>query len=124
MFPTLGVTLFRLGHPQQNAFPFFVALAGGEIAVNLRSLYFGAPVPFDDIDRLGFWTFLWFAVFHRAQLAGSMTAGTGETFAFICCAMITTATEPMINPAPTSVRNVSVSCAKRVPRRMATMGFT
>src|SRR5205085_10665896 len=70
LFPTLSVTFLRLGHPQQNTLSLFVTLAGGEIPVNLRGLHFRAPVPPDDIDRLGLWAYRWLALFHCAQLPG------------------------------------------------------
>ena len=55
--------------------------------------------------------------------AGDLTsAGTGLTFD--CWTVITSATEPMINPAATIARAVRVSPAKRAPRIRATIGFT
>ena len=44
LFPALRMTLLRFGHAQQNASALFVSLAGGEIAIGLRRLDFGAPV--------------------------------------------------------------------------------
>ena len=41
LFPTRGVSLFGLGHAQQNAFSFFVRLAPGQIAIGLGCLHFG-----------------------------------------------------------------------------------
>jgi hypothetical protein len=50
LLPPPGVTLFRLGHADENAFAFFVALARGQIAIDLRRLYFRAPIFEDNFD--------------------------------------------------------------------------
>jgi len=122
-----GMPLLRFRHPQQDAFAFLVLLAFGEIAINLCCLNFGPPIAPDDFDR--FLSILrsvgWVVVLHRAQSVPAMDAAKGAVApAFICWAVITTATEPIINPAPKSVRNVNFSPANAVPSKTATTGFT
>ena len=61
----------------------------------------------------------------RVQSAGSSAAlKAGSTRARSCCAVIISATEPMIRAAATNMRTVTVSPAKKVPSRTATIGFT
>src|SRR5437879_8527503 len=136
LLPTLCMALFRFGHPQENAFAFLVPLALGQIAIGLRSLDFRLPVALDDFDcflsirstavqdRFFRITRRIFAA-HNFQSSGSNAAlMVGSTLALSCCAVITSATEPIMKPAATSVRMVTVSPAKRAPNRTATIGVT
>src|SRR6059058_2319987 len=138
------MTLFRICHAQKNAFAFFVALTLREIAVGLRGLDFGLPVAPCNIDRL---LMIFLLGGHatlkrkdgrfpmrrtgdrrslirlRVQSAGSIAAlKAGSTRARSCWAVIISATDPMIRVAATNVRTVTVSPAKKVPSRTATIG--
>src|SRR5438309_11484974 len=44
LLPTLRMTLFRFGHPQENALTFLVPLTLGQIAIGLRGLHFRLPI--------------------------------------------------------------------------------
>src|SRR5437899_841899 len=127
LLPTLRVPLFRFGHPQQNAFAFLVSLALGQIAIGLRGLDFRLPVARDHIDRFPSIFRLTRRIFaaHCVQSAGSNAALMGgSTLALSCCAVITSATEPIMRAAAINVRTVTVSPAKRAPNNTATIGFT
>ena len=129
-FPTLCVAFLGLRHSDQDSFAFFVLLAGRQIAVRLRRLDFRPPIALDHLNRLLparrslggggsiFWFVRWIAGLHLAQ-SGAAVADLGV----ICCAVITIATDPIINPAPRSVRMVKLSPAKAVPSRTATTGL-
>src|SRR5215472_13172657 len=118
--PTLCVALFRFCHAQENALSFLVALALSEIAIGLRGLDFRLPVTLRCFDRLSI-----LFVAHTPQSAGSSAALIGgSTRALSCCAVITSATEPMMRPPAINVRMVKVSPAKSVPNNTATIGFT
>src|SRR5207249_992360 len=44
--------LLRFRHTQENPFALLISLASRQVAIYLRRLHFGAPVPFDHFDRL------------------------------------------------------------------------
>src|SRR5436309_12216729 len=119
------MALFRFGHAQKNALASVIPLAIGEVAIGLRGLDFGLPVTLGDFDRLLSIlpvTRRSFAA-HKLQSAGSNAVLIdGSSLARSCCAEITSATEPIIRPAAMTVRRVTVSPAKRVPNRTATIG--
>src|SRR3984893_3424183 len=127
LFPTPRVALFRFGHAQKNAFSLFVFLASRQFAIDLRRFHLGAPISLNNLDcflsilpavRLGL------VGLHRAQSAATISAArAGSVLDLICCAVITTATDPIINPAPINVRKVRCSPAKNVPSKMATIGL-
>src|SRR5262249_21112659 len=127
LLPTLRMALFRFCHAQEDAFAFLVSFALGEVAIRLRSLHFGLPIALGYFDRLlsiPWGRRLTFAI-HNVQSAGSSAALIGaSTFALSCCAVITSATEPMMSAAAISVRFVKVSPAKSVPNKTATIGLT
>src|SRR5262249_50200448 len=59
------------------------------------------------------------------QSAGSNAAlKAGAARPCSCCAVIMRATEPMMKAAAINVRTVTVSPAKKVPSKTATIGFT
>src|SRR6266496_117548 len=125
-FPTLCVPFFRFRHTQKNTFAFLVPLALSQIAISSCGLDFGLPVARDDLDCLRS-SFLIRAIIaaHAVQSAGSNAALIGgSTLALSCCAVIKSATEPMMRAAAINIRIVTVSPAKRAPNRTATIGFT
>src|SRR6266478_5202033 len=125
------MALFRFRHAQKNAFVFLVLLASREIAVYLGRLNFGAPIALYDFDCLlsilstaaqdrSFRVTRWIFAFHRSQSAGVTAALIcGSALNLNCCAVITSATEPMLREAAINVRIVKVSPSKAEPSRTA-----
>src|SRR5437762_13821707 len=114
------MTLFRFSHAQKNAFALFIPFAFGQIAINLRRLDFRAPISLDHFDRLLsiFSVIRWIFVFHRAHSAGATVALIScSTRAPSCCAVIPIATEPLLRPAATQLRTLTVSPARAAPRK-------
>ena len=97
----------------------FIRLASGQCAIGLRRLHFGAPVAPNDLNCL-----LSIVDLHLAQFISAIAAVGGAAFAFVCCVVITIATEPIIKPAATAVRKVKFSPANIAPSNTATIGFT
>jgi hypothetical protein len=130
------MALFRLRHAQDKSFPFLVLLPSREIAIYFGRFDFSAPIPLDYFDRFfsirstaaqdrSFRLTRWIFAFHHSQSAGVTAALiSGSALNLNWCAVITSATEPMIRAAATTVRMVKVSPAKAVPSRTATIGFT
>src|SRR5207237_10025715 len=124
--PALRVALFRFRPAQENAPAFLVVLALGQIPIGVRGLYLRLPVALSDFDRLlsifGITRPIFVA--HTFQSAGSSAELMGgSTRACSCCAVITSATEPIMRLAATSVRTVKVSPSKSVPNKTAKIGF-
>src|SRR5204863_2153553 len=114
--PTCRVPCLALGHPQQDVFTLLVLLAPGQLAVNPRGLDFGLPILLQRLDRC--------RIAHVSFAISRHATSAGTSFDFVCCTVMTNATEPMINPAARTVRALSVSPAKSAPRITATIGFT
>ena len=55
---------------------------------------------------------------------GAQSTSNGAGFAFDCCTVMTSATEPIIKAAARMDRALKVSPAKMAPRITATIGFT
>src|SRR2546428_9318681 len=125
--PTGSVALLGFCHSQENCFALLVGLTRSQIMIRLCRINFCPPIALNYFCRLGsiFCSIRWIVALHLAQPAPAIEAVMAEAgFAFICCAVITTATEPIINPAPTSVPQVNFSLAKAVPSKTATTGVT
>src|SRR5664279_3445740 len=112
------MSLLGLGHAQQNTFALLIGLPLGQIPVNTRRFDFSAPVLLQCLDRFGV---LRHGNNHSAR---ARAASTGIGLDFDCCTVMTSATEPMMSPAASKARAVSVSPANKAPRITATMGFT
>src|SRR5215471_10671705 len=139
------MTFLSFGHAQKNAFAFLIALPFRQIAIRLCGLDFLLPVVLCNLDRfLGILLLGGHAELKRnetcfptcrdrlsktvrrlLQSAGS-SAGlkAGATRARSCWAVMISATEPMMRAAAINVRTVTVSPAKKVPSKTATIGFT
>src|SRR5438093_4386327 len=143
--PTLRMAIFRFRHAQKYALTFVIAFALCKFAIRLCSLDLRLPIALRDFDRL-LTIFLlgghaglmrdeqrfptWpptvrRRIWSRNQSAGS-SAGLmpGPARARSCWAVMINATEPMIRAAAINVRMVTVSPAKKVPSKTATIGFT
>src|SRR5439155_6570758 len=102
-----------------------VSTSARQLRLTTSIVWFGRD-PFEGSRRCGsFESRDGFSLLICAQSAGSIAALiAGSALAFICCAVITIATEPIISAAAITTRIVIVSPAKAAPNNTATIGFT
>ena len=114
------LSLWRPGHLKNLHMGFqtfeMILLPLRQLTVNAGGLQFRLPVFLQRFN--GLW------IVHVSFAVSKQATGAGTGFDLVCCTVITSATEPMISPAASAVRGLSVSPAKRAPRITATIGLT